>query len=113
MKFKLGQKVNYKNILRKTSNYLHVKDDDFIPDETKEIKNIKRVTLNEKRIGYVMGTRYRKFKTFISVFDDGDFGQSYIAASGREMKQVYLVAYTMGKTDYVLEEDLKEVNLNA
>jgi len=107
MKFKLGQKVRYKNILRKTSNYLHVNNDDFMPNEIKEIKNIKSVILNEKRIGYVMGTRYRKFKTFISIFDDGDFGQSYIAASGREMKQVYLIAYTMGKTNYVLEEDLE------
>ena len=105
MKFKLGQKVKYKNIVRKTHNYLHCKIEDFYSGEKKEVIERKSYELPEEKIGIVMGKRKLIFSDILGV-KIGDFDQPYVEAIERPAKQVYLIAYDLGHTNYVLEEDI-------
>jgi hypothetical protein len=108
MKFELGQKVKYKKVVRKTHIYLHCKVEDFYTGETKEVIERRSYELSGEKIGIVMGKRKLIFSSILGV-KIGDFDQPYIEAIERPMKQVYLIAYDLGHTNYVLEEDLKEV----
>ena len=116
MKFELGQKVKYKRrvMKKKLTEFLMIKD--FSENEEKEIKRRKFIELNKERFGYIMGRRNLVFKTIFSVNygsencdSDGNYESDFIDIIRQEKKFAYVVAYDMGHTDYVLEEDLREV----
>jgi hypothetical protein len=107
MKFKLGQKVKYKRISKKI-NIIHFwTPKDFEEDEEKRLERREIIELNKERVGYIAGRRRLVFTSILGV--EGDYEEeSYLVDIIRQEKGfVYLVAYDMGHTDYVLEEDLK------
>lgn len=111
MKFKLGQKVKYKRFTRKIEINMQYWDvPDFEQDEEKELARREFIELDKERTGYIMGRRKLVFKTIFSVnndhYDDDGNIIDLVDIARQEYKFVYSVAYTMGKTDYVLEEDL-------
>lgn len=61
-----------------------------------------------------MGRRRLTFRTIFAVeTDNGDEFEpatEWVDIKRQEYGFAYLVAYSMGKTDYVLEKDLKETN---
>lgn len=114
MKFKLGQKVKYKRISKKlmmSEQYLTVED--FGGDEEKTLKRRESVELEKERIGYIAGRRKFTFKTYFQVVTDRGDGfepeTEWVQVMDQDYKFAYVVAYDMGKTNYVLEEDLREV----
>lgn len=120
MKFELGQKVRYKRISKKIEiNMQFWTPDDFTENpetyEIEEKKLIRResIELKNERIGYVMGRRKLIFRTYFKVeTDSGDNFEpatEWVDISKQEYGYAYLVAYNMGKTNFVLEEDLREV----
>lgn len=115
MKFKLGQKVNYKRISKKIEiDQKYWEFDDFKEYEEKTLKRRELVYLDKEIIGYIMGRRNLVFNTvFEAIEEEGSYlepGAEWVKIKKQEYGFAYLVAYTMGKTDYVLEEDLKEIN---
>ena len=86
--------------------------DDFQEDEEKALERREFVELKNERIGYVMGRRKLTFITyFVVARDSGDNFEpetEWVEIARQEYGFAYLVAYTMGKTNYVLEEDLRE-----
>ena len=115
MKFKLGQKVIYRRISKKKKiDQQYWEFDDFKEYEEKTLKRRELVYLDKEIIGYIVGRRKLVFYTiFEAVREEGDFlepGAEWVKIKRQEWGFVYLIAYTMGKTDYVLEKDLKEVN---
>ena len=114
MVFKLGQKVKYKRISKKIEIDMQFwVVDDFEEDEEKELMRRKFIELEKERIGYVMGRRKLAFKTiFVVEIDNGDGFEDateWVDIKRQEYGYAYLIAYTMGKTDYVLEENLRLV----
>jgi len=120
MKFKLGQHVRYKRISKKIEiDMQYWTPDDFKENpetceiEEKELARREFVNLKNERIGYVMGRRKLTFKTYFKVeTDSGDGfedGADWVDIARQEYSYAYLIAYTMGKTDYVLEEDLEDL----
>lgn len=118
-RMKLGQKVKYKQIVRKRSceyeDYIEI--DDFEDDDDKKIlKRVDIVDLEKERIGFVAGRRKIVFETIFELdIYPGDYDgerEESIEIAEQKYKQVYLVAYDMGKTNYVLEKDLEEINGN-
>lgn len=117
MKFNLGQKVKYKRISKKINinmQYWTLKD--FKEGEEKVLTRREFIELGKERIGYVMGRRNLVFKTIFAVKDTGLTGYDdereenppeYVDIERQEKKFVYVVAYDMGHTNFVLEEDLK------
>ena len=112
MKFKLGQKVKYRRISKK------IEIDrqfwtliDFEEDDEKELERREFIGLDKGRTGYIAGRRKLVFKTYFGVeSDNGDNFEpptDWVDIKRQEYGYVYLIAYTMGKTNYVLEEDLK------
>ena len=115
MKYRLGQKVKYKRISKKIEiDMQYWTPDDFEEDEEKVLERRKFIELEKEKTGYVMGRRKLAFKTifWVNEFYDHDDEETklFVDIARQEYGFAYLVAYTMGKTDYVLEEDLKEVN---
>ena len=116
MKFKLGQKVKYMRITRKIEiNMQYWTPDDFTKyDEEKILRRRELVYFDKKRIGYIMGRRKLVFYTIFGVErDSGDNFEpesEWVEIKRQEYGFAYLVAYNMGKTDYVLEDDLREAN---
>ena len=115
MKYKLGQKVTYRRISKKIEIDMQFwVADDFTEDEEKELMRRKFIELEKERIGYIMGRRKLAFKTiFIVKIDNGDGFEDateWVDIKRQEYGYAYLIAYTMGKTNYVLEEDLNKVN---
>jgi len=115
MKYRLGQKVKYKRISKKIEidmQYWIPKD--FEQDEEKILERREFIELYEERIGYIVGRRKLVFQTIFSVNNDNydDVGDviEFVNIVRQEKRFAYLVAYGMGQTNYVLEEDLKEVN---
>ncbi len=117
MKFELGQKVKYKRrvMKKKLTEFLMIKN--FSENEEKEIKRREFIELSKERFGYIMGRRNLVFKTIFSVNygsencdSDGNYESDFIDIVRQEKRFAYVVAYDMGHTDYVLEEDLKEIN---
>ena len=111
MKFKLGQKVRYKRITKKIEiDMQYWEYDDFKEYEEKELTRREFVELDKEKIGYVMGRRKLVFKTyFIAVGDNGDIYEpatEWVEIARQEYGFAYLVAYGMGQTNYVLEEDI-------
>ena len=111
MKFKLGQEVSYKRISKKIEIDMQYFDvPDFNQVEEKELERRKFITLNKERTGYIMGRRKLVFKTIFSVYSndyDDDYKViEYVDIARQEYGFAYLVAYNMGKTDFVLEEDI-------
>ena len=117
MKFKLGQKVRYKRISKKIEiNMQYWTPDDFEEDpgtnelEEKVLIRRKPIELEKEKIGYIMGRRKLTFKTYFKVeIDNGDGFEDateWVEIARQEYGYAYLIAYTMGKTDYVLEEDI-------
>lgn len=86
---------------------------DFEQVEEKELERREFVILNKERVGYIMGRRKLVFKTIFSVnddnYDDDHNIIEFVDIERQEYRFVYLIAYNMGKTNYVLEEDLKVV----
>ena len=86
--------------------------DDFEEDEEKILERRKTIELEKERIGYVMGRRNLVFRTYFEVErdsgDDWEPASEYVKIARQEYGFAYLVAYGMGQTNYVLEEDLKE-----
>ena len=120
MKFRLGQKVSYQWISKKKDmggdNYTTLEN--FIPDDdddcvmTIERRGIKH--LKKPMIGYIAGRRRVVFKTVLEeVYESDPDKHDYIEISKQIYRTFYLVASNMRNYDYVLEEDLKDVNLNA
>jgi len=117
MKFKLSQKVRYKRISKKIEiNMQYFDVPDFEQGEEKELARREFVELDKERIGYIMGRRKLAFKTIFSVnsndYDDDYNIIEFVDIERQEYKFAYLIAYNMGQTNYVLEEDLKEAPLN-
>ena len=118
MKFKLGQRVKYKRISKKIEIDMQFwTPDDFKEDpetneiEERELMRIELVELKDERTGYVMGRRRLTFRTYLGVeIDSGDNFEpetEWVDIKRQEYGFAYLVAYGMGQTNYVLEEDLK------
>ena len=119
MKYKLGQKVSYKRISKKIEIDMQFwTPDDFEEDpetneiEEKELVRRELIELKDERTGYVMGRRKLVFRTMFMVKDDyyveDDVPAHYVDIKRQERKFAYLIAYGMGQTNYVLEEDLNE-----
>ena len=111
MKFKLGQKVKYRRISRKIEiDQKYWEFDDFEEYEEKHLKRRELVWLDKERTGYIMGRRRLVLETiFEAVREEGGFmepGAEWVKIKRQEYGFAYLVAYTMGKTDCVLEKDL-------
>jgi len=121
MKFKLGQKVIYKRVSKKIEiDMQYWTPDDFKENpetneiEEKELARREFIELKNERTGYVMGRRRLTFGTYLGVeVDSGDNFEpetEWVDIKRQKYKFAYLIAYTMGKTNYVLEEDLKGVD---
>ena len=112
MKFRLGQKVKYKRISKKIEiDMQYWEPGDFVEDDEEKILERREfIELDKERVGYVMGRRKLTFKTYFKVeIDNGDGFEDateWVDIARQEYGYAYLVAYTMGKTDYVLEEDI-------
>jgi len=118
MKFKLGQKVKYRRITRKIKiGEQYLNPDNFTEDEEKYLKRREIVYLDKMRTGYIAGRRRFVFGTILGIeYNDGLLEDEYdsrpdewVDIKRQEYEFAYLVAYTMGKTDYVLEGDLNKV----
>ena len=114
MKYRLGQKVKYKRISKKIEidmQYFGVPD--FDQGEEKILERREFIELDKERTGYIMGRRKLVFKTifWVNEFYDHDDEETklFVDIARQEYGYAYLVAYGMGQTNYVLEEDLKEV----
>ena len=113
MEFKLGQKVKYRRISKKIEIDQQYWDfDDFEEYEEKTLKRRELIWLGKERNGYIVGRRKLVFNTvFEAVREEGDFmtpDHEGVEIKRQEYGFAYVVAYTMGKTDYVKEEDLIE-----
>lgn len=111
MKIRLGQKIRYRRISKKIEiDQKYWEFDDFEKYEEKTLKRRELIWLSKERIGYILGRRKLVFYTiFEAVKEEGNFlepGAEWVKIKRQEYGFAYLVAYTMGKTDYVLEEDL-------
>ena len=115
MKYKLGQKVRYKRITKKIEiNMQFWTLKDFKEGEEKHLNRRKFIELDKERTGYVMGRRKLVFGTYFGVeVEEGTIYEpapEWVKIIWQARGYAYLVAYTMGKTNYVLEDDLREVN---
>ena len=116
MEFKLGQKVRYRRISKKKDmsgdNYTTLKNFTADNDDDYTITKERRETiiLEKSRIGYISGRRRVVLKTILEeVYESDPDSKDYIDIKEQIYCMVYLVAWSFGKMDYVLEEDLKEV----
>ena len=116
MKFRLGQKVSYKRISKKIEiDMQYWTPDDFAEgDEEKILERRKFIELKKERTGYVMGRRNLVFKTHFGIErdsgDDWEPATEWVEIKKQTKNFAYLVAYGMGQTNYVLEEDLNKGN---
>lgn len=85
---------------------------DFEQGEEKVLERREFIELKKERTGYIVGRRKLTFKTIFSVnndnYDDDSNIIEFVDIKRQEYKFTYLVAYGMGQTNYVLEEDLRE-----
>lgn len=114
MEFKLGQKVIYKRISKKIKiNMQYWTPEDFDEGEEKHLNRREFIILDKQRTGYIMGRRKLVFGTYFGVGRDGDNIieplEEWVEIIWQAKGYAYLVAYTMGKTNYVLEGDLKQI----
>ena len=89
------------------SNFKADNDDDYtITKERREI-----IILEKPRIGYISGRRRVVLKTILTeVYVSDPDSKDYIDIKEQIYCMVYLVAWSFGKMDYVLEEDLNKGN---
>ncbi|MDP2362748.1 MAG: hypothetical protein Q8M94_03150 [Ignavibacteria bacterium] len=111
MKYQLGQKVRYKRISKKIEiNMQYFDVPDFEQGEEKVLERREFIELKKERIGYVVGKRKLVVKTHFGVeSDSGDNFEpatEWVDIKKQDWEYFYLVAYGMGQTHYVLEEDL-------
>ena len=115
MKFKLGQKVSYKRISKKKDmsgdNYTTLKnfeyDDDDDDDGSMTKERRETIILEKPRTGYISGRRRVVLKTvLIEVYESDPESKDWIDIKEQIYGMVYLVAWSFGKMDYVLEEDI-------
>jgi len=121
MKFQLGQKVKYKRISKKKDmsgdNYTTLenftadnKDDDNDEDSTMTKERRETRLLEKPRTGYIAGRRRVILKTvLIEVYESNPDLQDYIDIKKQIYCMLYLVAWSFGKMDYVLEEDITPI----
>ena len=107
MKFRLGQKVRYKRIVRKIQSPF-MEEKDFEDGEIIEKERIKTIELTKERHGFVMGERHLAERAQYTFEEDNSSFSGHVAHYGTETIRVYKIAYDMAHTNYVLEEDLKE-----
>lgn len=113
MKFKLGQKVKFNRVSKKidmSGEEYHVTWDDF-KGEDEEVKRYRRYedSYFSDFVGYVAGRRRLVTETTFRIFINSDPDEpNHIGISEQKYGLFYLVAYDMGKTYFVLEEDLRE-----
>ena len=107
MKYKLGQKVKYRRISKK------IEIDrqfwtliDFEEDDEKELERREFIELDKERNGYIVGRRKLVFKTYFGVEGEYENETEWVGIKRQEYGYAYLIAYDMGHTNYVLEEDL-------
>jgi len=98
MKFKLGQKVEYKKIIKRLD--CTFEREDMPEDFTLEKRKV--IDLAKSRVGYIVGIRKLVFKLMF-----GDSDDEGMKCYDREWKFCYKVAYDMAHANYVLEEDIK------
>jgi len=114
MKYRLGQKVKYKRISKKIEiDMQYWTPDDFEKDEEKILVRRKFIELKNERTGYVMGRRKLVFGTSFGVeheYPEDEPEVEWVNIIRQEYDHAYLIAYGMGHTNYVLEEDLREFN---
>jgi len=115
MKYKLGQKVRYRKISKKIEvDQKYWEFDDFEEYEEKTLKRRESICLDKERNGYIVGRRKLVFYTiFEAAEEEGSLlepGAEWVRIKWQEYGFAYLVAYTMGKTNYVLEDDLREAD---
>jgi len=108
MKFKLGQKVKYKKVVRKI--FFSIKEKDFDDTEIIAKDRMKIVELTRERYGFIVGKRNIAKKAEYKFDDNNPVILGSIKYYRTEIITVYKVAYDMAHTNYVLEKDLIEVN---
>jgi len=118
MTYKLGQKVKYKRITKKIKiGEQYLNPDNFTEGEEKYLKRREIIYLDKTRTGYIAGRRRFVFGTILGIEYKDDFLEDeynsqpdeWVDIKRQEWGYAYLVAYDMGKTNYVLEEDLEVV----
>lgn len=103
--FKLGDKVSYNIISQKVKI-------NYPPDSyDKEITHNRRVPfkLDKRRFGIVAGRRKLTFETTFEILINEN-SYLYIDTLNQDFQFAYLIAYDLGKTNFVLAKDLKEEN---
>lgn len=115
MKFKLGQKVEYKRYSKKIDmceNYVEKKDFDCTYDE-KTINRRELFVSDKLKTGYIVGKRRILFRSTLKLeYNSDPDGDDYVDIVKQEYLTVYLVACNMRNFDYVAEIDLWGVNRN-
>jgi len=111
MKFKLGQKVKFNRISKKidmSREEYFVTFDDF-RGNIEEVKRYRRYedSYSIAFIGYVAGRRRLVTETTFCIYRNST---DHLGILKQKYELFYLVAYDMGKTYFVLEKDLIEVN---
>ena len=112
MKFKLGQKVKFNRFSKKidmSREEYFVTFDDF-QDFPEEVKRYRRYEDAYKKgfTGYIAGRRRLVIETYFDIEKNMEPGETdYIKIKKQKYGMFYLVAYDMGKTYFVLEEDLE------
>ena len=95
-------------------NEHYLNPDNFTEYEVKSLERRESIKLDKERVGYIAGRRRFTFRTYFQVeFMDEDSElqpDEWVDIIKQEYGFAYLIAYDMGKTNYALEEDLKEVN---
>ena len=107
MKFQLGQKVKYKKVVRRKTRFIEEKE--FDENEIIEIDRIGMAELTKVRIGFIVGLRTITAKAEYTYETDGEGMNGETVYYKSKSKKVYKVTYDMAHTNFVLEEDLKEV----
>ena len=104
MKFKLGQRVKYKKVVRKIP--LYINKEAFYDEEIVRKDKIKMAKLTKERYGFIIGTRNIAKKAKYTFNDNDPDTEGFIVHEETETIIVYKVAYDMAHTNFVLEEDL-------
>ena len=112
MKFKLGQKVEYKRYTEKIDmsgdNYVNCSD--FNATYEEKIVNRRQIVVSGRmKTGYIAGKRRLLFRTTLRLeYNSEPDEDDYVDIVKQEYATVYLVACNLRNFDYVAEIDLWE-----
>lgn len=112
MKFKLGQKVEYKRYTKKIAmggdNYVSYSDFNATYEE-KVVDRREIFVSNKPLTGYIVGKRRVLFRTTLKLeYNSEPDEDDYIDIIKQEYLSAYLVASNLRNFDYVAEIDLEE-----